>query len=65
MCETCRAALAPIMREHVRVVLPVGGEDGDSDLDFVEVVGREERADGAVDEAGGEGFLGGRAASRA
>ena len=51
--------------EHVRIVLPVGGEDRGVDLHFVEVIGREERASGAVDHARGERFLGARAASRA
>ena len=50
MCETCRAALAPIMAQDVGVVLPVGGQGRRHDLDFVEVAGREERADGPVDE---------------
>ena len=51
MCETCRAALAPIMRQHVGVVLPVGGQGAGHDLHFVEVAGGEERADGPVDQA--------------
>src|SRR5262249_30183588 len=44
--------------QHVGVVLLVGGEDRGVNLHLVEVVGREERAGGAVDQAGGERFLG-------
>ena len=59
ICETCRAALAPIMRQHVGIVLAVGGQGAGHDLHFVDVAGGEERADGAIDQAGGEDFLGG------
>ncbi len=45
--------------EDVGIVLPVGRQGAGHDLDFVEVAGREERADGPVDQAGGEDFLGG------
>ena len=38
-------------REHVGVVLLVGGDDVDEDLDFVLEAFREERADRAVDDA--------------
>ena len=40
--------------EHVRVVLLVGGQDGQHDLDVVLVALREQRPDGPVRQAGGE-----------
>ncbi len=43
--------------EHVRIVLPVRGDDRGVNLNFVEVVGGEERASWAVDHAGGERFF--------
>ena len=46
-------------REHVRIVLAVGREDHDLDEHFVEIAPGEQRTDGTVDHAGGEGFLGG------
>ena len=45
--------------QDVGIVLAVGGQARSHDLDFVDVAGREERPDGAVDEAGGQDFLGG------
>ncbi len=47
--------------EDVGVVLAVGGQDEDLDEDFIEITEGEEGADGPVDHAGGEGFLGGGA----
>ncbi len=48
-------------REDVRVDLGIGGDDGREDLDLVAEAVREERADGAVDEAAREHLLVGRA----
>ena len=42
---------AAIEREHVGVVLLVGGDDVDEDLDFVLEALGEERADRAIDDA--------------
>jgi hypothetical protein len=47
--------------EDVVVILLVGGEDVDDDLDFVLEAFREERPDGAVDDAAGEDLLVARA----
>ena len=44
--------------QDVGVVLAVGRHGRGHDLDFVDVVGGEERPDGPVDEAGGEDLLG-------
>ncbi len=59
MCEMCRARAGADHGQHVGIVLLVRGERAGHDLDFVEIRGGEERPDGAVDEAGGENFLGG------
>ena len=48
--------------QNIRVVFLVGGDDRGVHLDFVEETVGKEGADGAVDEAGGEGFLGAGAA---
>ena len=49
-------------REHVGLVLLVGGDDVDEDLDLVLEAFGEERADGAVDDAAREDLLVARAA---
>ncbi len=49
-------------REDIGIVLPVGGEHEDLDEHFVKVAEGEERADGPINHACGEGFLGGGAA---
>ncbi len=62
MCETCSAALAPIMARTSGSFSRSAERTVAVDLHFVDVVGGEERADGPVDEARGEDFLGGRPA---
>jgi hypothetical protein len=60
MSETRRAADAPLAA-RMSAFLAVGAEEDGLDLDFVEPALGEEGADGAVDDAGGEDFLFGRA----
>ena len=48
--------------EHVGIVFAVGGNDGGEHLHLIAVALGEERTDGAVDEAGHEGFMVARAA---
>ena len=48
--------------EHVGIVFAVGGNDGGEHLHLIAVALGEERTDGAVDEAGHEGFMIARAA---
>ena len=59
ICERCRAALAPIMHRMSGSFSRSAESVERHDLDFVDVAGREERPDGAVDEPRGENFLGG------
>ena len=49
-------------RQHVGIVLLVGGQDVGHHLHFVEIAGGEERTDGPVDQPRGQDFLGGRPA---
>ena len=49
--EAFSANDAATSAEHVGVILLVGGDDVDEDLDFVLEAFREERADRAVDDA--------------
>src|SRR5262249_49423008 len=46
-------------RQHVRIILLVGRQGGSHHLHFVYVIGGEQRADGTIDQAGGQDLLGG------
>ena len=46
-----QSGAGPDHAQYVRIVLLVGGVDRGHDLDFVDVVGREERADRSIDQA--------------
>jgi hypothetical protein len=45
-------------RQHVRIVIGVGRQDGRHHLNFIHVMAGEKRADGPVAKAGGQDFLG-------
>ena len=60
--ESVSAAEAATMATHVGIVLEVMRQHGHDDLRLVAVAADEERADGAVDEAGDERLLLGRPA---
>ena len=57
MLESASAADAPLMRQHVGVVVRVGRQHKRDDLRLVAPARREQRTDRAIDHAAGEHFL--------